>query len=230
MFGSVSFSDEFHLLRHCVYFVTVCKKKICKFLYSALAFAEKLRSIWDENLCRDCMREPHALLDAATEAMTRAIAPYSGFKVGAALQTKDGKIITGHNIETSSYSLTICAERVALFKALSEGEREFEAIAIVASSGDFCPPCGACRQTLIDFAPHLVVYLSNRRGQVKMFKLSDLLPESFSSANLSPSFSKRSDKSNAKLASTNSNINADATTTSQAKSKARSSKGTHRKN
>lgn len=176
------------------------------------------------------MREPHALLDAATEAMMRAIAPYSGFKVGAALQTKDGKIITGHNIETSSYSLTICAERVALFKALSEGEREFEAIAIVASSGNFCPPCGACRQTLIDFAPHLVVYLSNRRGQVKMFKLSDLLPESFSSANLSPSISTRSDKSNATHASTNSNINADATNTSQAKSKARSSKGTHRKN
>ncbi|MFN3386081.1 MAG: cytidine deaminase [Candidatus Thermochlorobacter sp.] len=180
------------------------------------------------------MKKPHALLDAAAEAMMRAIAPYSGFKVGAALQTKDGKIITGHNIETSSYSLTICAERVALFKALSEGEREFEAIAIVASSGDFCPPCGACRQTLIDFAPHLVVYLSNRRGQVKTFKLSDLLPESFSSANLSSSFSQRSNslkaKSNSKNASTNSNTHADATTTSQAKSKARSSKGAHRKN
>lgn len=164
------------------------------------------------------MTDHRALLEYATDAMKRAIAPYSAFKVGAALQTKDGKIITGHNIETSSYSLTICAERVALFKALSEGEREFEAIAIVASSGDFCPPCGACRQTLVDFAPRLTVYLSNRRGEVKTFKLSDLLPESFSAANLSQSVSK------------NARNKVDATSLSQAKGKARSSKSAHRKN
>lgn len=172
-------------------------------------------------------RDPRVLLKEAAAAMSRAIAPYSAFKVGAALQTKDGKIITGHNIETSSYSLTICAERVALFKALSEGERDFDAIAIVASSGDFCPPCGACRQTLIDFAPHLTVYLANQRGDIKAFKLSDLLPESFSSANLSESISKRT---KADALSKNSKKRANATSVSQAKSKAHSPKGAHRKN
>ncbi len=125
------------------------------------------------------------LLERATQAMQQAIAPYSSFRVGAALHTADGKIYTGHNIESSSYSLTICAERVALFKALSEGERAFEAMAIVASSGEFCPPCGACRQVLMDFAPRLVIYLSNQHGQLKTFTLAELLPESFSSDTLS---------------------------------------------
>jgi|AFSR01.1.fsa_nt_gi cytidine deaminase len=131
-----------------------------------------------------------ALLEHATAAMQRAIAPYSSFRVGAALQTSEGKIYTGHNIESSSYSLTICAERVALFKALSEGERTFEAMAIVASSGEFCPPCGACRQVLMDFAPHLVIYLSNQHGQIKTFRLAELLPEAFSSETLSKMISK----------------------------------------
>lgn len=175
--------------------------------------------------------DPRALLKAAAEAMSRAIAPYSAFKVGAALRTKDGNIITGHNIETSSYSLTICAERVALFKALSDGERDFDAIAIVASSGDFCPPCGACRQTLIDFAPRLTVYLANQRGEVKAFTLSDLLPESFSSANLSKPISKRTQADAlSKSVSKNSKKRANATSVSQAKSKAHSPKGAHRKN
>jgi cytidine deaminase len=124
------------------------------------------------------------LTAAATEAMNNAIAPYSQFHVGAAIATASGKIYSGHNIEVSSYSLTICAERVALFKALSEGERDFSAIAITASSGDYCPPCGACRQVLMDFAPNLRVVLSNARGRQKTFSLSSLLPESFSEKSL----------------------------------------------
>ncbi|MBC8043765.1 MAG: cytidine deaminase [Rhizobacter sp.] len=116
--------------------------------------------------------------------MHRAIAPYSNFKVGAALRTKAGKIYTGHNIESSSYSLTVCAERVAMFKALSEGERVFDSIAIVASSGDLCPPCGACRQVLSDFAENLTVVLSDAHGHHETHSLSNLLPLSFSGKNL----------------------------------------------
>lgn len=157
-----------------------------------------------------------ALRRAAEAAMQNAIAPYSRFQVGAALKTKRGKIVSGHNIECSSYSLTLCAERVALFKALSEGEREFEAIAVVASSGEFCPPCGACRQVLMDFAPNLTVYLFNQKGEVKTLTLSELLPESFSAANLAE-----------RLKQTPSS---DATTLLQAKSQTRSSKGAYRKN
>ncbi|MFQ3599500.1 MAG: cytidine deaminase [Chloroherpetonaceae bacterium] len=121
---------------------------------------------------------------AAKEAMAKAIAPYSRFQVGAALKTNSGIIYRGHNIEVSSYSLTMCAERVALFKALSDGERAFESILIVASSGDFCPPCGACRQVLMDFAPSLTIYLADESGQFKSYSITDLLPESFSSKNL----------------------------------------------
>jgi cytidine deaminase len=125
-------------------------------------------------------RASSKLLAAATAAMRVAIAPYSNFHVGAAIATASGKIYSGHNIESSSYSLTICAERVALFNALSDGERDFAMVAVVASSGDFCPPCGACRQVLMDFAPNAVVVLSNAQGDQKEFQLSSLLPESFS--------------------------------------------------
>lgn len=124
------------------------------------------------------------LLAQARDAMSEAIAPYSRFRVGAALQTKNGVIYRGHNIEVASYSLTMCAERVALFKALSEGEREFEALVIVASSGEFCAPCGACRQTLIEFAPSLVVHLADKNGRLKTYSIAELLPDSFSKKNL----------------------------------------------
>jgi cytidine deaminase len=127
------------------------------------------------------------LIDAAESAMSKSIAPYSHFHVGAALTTSSGKIYDGHNIETSSYSLTICAERVALFKALSEGEREFEQLVLVASNGEFCPPCGACRQTLIDFAPDLKITLLDKAHRTKQFLLKDLLPEFFSAASMSAS-------------------------------------------
>jgi cytidine deaminase len=108
-----------------------------------------------------------------------AIAPYSNFQVGSVLKTASGKLYTGQNIESSSYGLTICAERVALFKALSEGERRFSEIHILANSEDFCPPCGACRQLLMDFSPEIQIVLYNQNGDKKYFKISDLLPQAF---------------------------------------------------
>ncbi len=116
----------------------------------------------------------------------RALAPYSDFKVGALLVTSKGEVFTGHNIETSSYGLTICAERVALFKALSEGEREFVTLYILAGNNQFCPPCGACRQVLMDYAPQIRVILLNENGDENEYGLSDLLPVAFTSAWLKP--------------------------------------------
>ncbi len=119
------------------------------------------------------------LIQEAIEAQKGAIATYSHFNVGAALLTKSGKVYKGINIESSSYSLTICAERVALFKALSEGERDFDSIAIVADADELCPPCGACRQVLWDFAPDLKVILANKKGDLKEYGLRELLPAAF---------------------------------------------------
>ncbi|MBZ0179641.1 MAG: cytidine deaminase [Melioribacteraceae bacterium] len=120
------------------------------------------------------------LLKLAKEATAKSISPYSNFKVGAALETNDGKIYKGANIESSSYSLTICAERTALFTALIEGEKHFKSIAVVSSSEDYCPPCGACRQVLLDFCgPDLEVVLNNSKNELKVIKLSELIPFSF---------------------------------------------------
>ncbi len=119
------------------------------------------------------------LLQLLKDTRKAAIAPYSNFRVGAVLVTKKGKQYTGHNIESSSYGLTICAERVALFKALSEGETEFENISILSDAKDFCPPCGACRQVLMDFASNIKVILLNDKGRKRTYKLDDLLPEAF---------------------------------------------------
>ncbi|NOY79041.1 MAG: cytidine deaminase [Calditrichaeota bacterium] len=122
---------------------------------------------------------PKNLIQKAKDAQKEAIAPYSNFNVGAALLTKSGKVYSGINIESSSYSLTICAERVALFKALSEGERDFDSIAIVTDADELCPPCGACRQVLWDFAPDLKVILANKKGDVKEYELRELFPAAF---------------------------------------------------
>ncbi len=119
------------------------------------------------------------LIQEAVKAQEEAIAPYSHFNVGAALLTKSGHVYKGINIESSSYSLTICAERVAIFKALSEGERDFDSIAIVADGDELCPPCGACRQVLWDFAPDLKVILANKKGDVKEYELRELFPAAF---------------------------------------------------
>ncbi len=124
-------------------------------------------------------KENEELVEQAREARTKALAPYSKFKVGAALRTKDGKVYSGINVESSSYGLTICAERVALFKALSEGEREFDTLAIVTDSDELCPPCGACRQVLWDYAPNLKIVLSNLKGKTEEYELRELFPAAF---------------------------------------------------
>src|SRR5437016_13474148 len=102
-----------------------------------------------------------ALIMEALSARQRAVAPYSKFKVGAALLTRDGKIISGANVESASYGLTCCAERVALFKALTDGEKNFTAIAVVARSPDGAAPCGACRQLLAEYAPDAQVFVAD---------------------------------------------------------------------
>ena len=119
------------------------------------------------------------LVKKAQAAREKALASYSHFKVGAALRTKDGKVYSGINVESSSYGLTICAERVALFKALSEGERQFDSIAIVTDSDELCPPCGACRQVLWDYAPNLKIILSNLKGKTREYELRELFPAAF---------------------------------------------------
>ena len=123
------------------------------------------------------------LISKAKEARNFAQAHYSNFKVGAALLSENSDIFTGCNIESSSYGLTICAERVALSKALSEGVHHFKSIAIYAKDGAFCSPCGACRQLLYDYAPNLDVILSDGK-QHKVIKLKDLLPFAFDESQL----------------------------------------------
>ena len=119
------------------------------------------------------------LIRAARKARQRARATYSGFKVGAALESADGTVITGCNIENATYGLTICAERVAMFKAISEGHRRFRKIAIVADTVEPTPPCGACRQVLWEFGGDLEVILANLRRETGRYQLSDLLPVAF---------------------------------------------------
>ena len=119
------------------------------------------------------------LIDSAKNVRQNAYAKFSGFEVGAALLTKNGSIITGCNVENSSFSLTICAERAAVFKAVSEGETEFEAIAVFSQSSPPARPCGACRQVLFQFNPDLEILCVNSSGAKDKFILSDLLPEGF---------------------------------------------------
>ncbi len=116
------------------------------------------------------------LIDAALAARTRAYAPYSKFKVGAALRTKGGKIFAGCNVENISFGLTICAERVCIGSAIEAGETEFQAIAVVADSTVPIVPCGACRQVLAEFSPSLHVVSSTLSGTTAEFDLSALLP------------------------------------------------------
>jgi len=119
------------------------------------------------------------LIKAATQAREHAHAPYSHFRVGAALRAKSGRIFTGCNIENSTFGLTLCAERVAVFKALSEGERAFDAVAVVAETERLTPPCGACRQILWEFCRDAEIVLANLSGQIEVRRISDLFPEAF---------------------------------------------------
>ena len=118
------------------------------------------------------------LIDSAKKAQKNAYAPYSGFKVGAALLTKSGKIYTGCNVENASYGLACCAERNAVFKAISEGEKEFRAIAIMSDSAEPTAPCGACRQVLNEFAPNIKIIMTGLKG-TKISSLKKLLPSAF---------------------------------------------------
>ena len=120
-----------------------------------------------------------ALVAAARKARTNARADYSEFKVGAALETADGTIITGCNIENATYGLTLCAERVAMFKAISEGHRTFRRIAVVADTDDPTPPCGPCRQILWEFGGDLEVILANLTREIGSHRLSVLFPLPF---------------------------------------------------
>ncbi len=121
------------------------------------------------------------LIEAAAEARLRAVAPYSRFQVGAALLTAQGEIVTGANVESASYGLTCCAERVALFKALTAGKRNFVAIAVVARAPDGPMPCGACRQLLAEYAPGAKVFVADSQAlrHVREFSVKELLPAAF---------------------------------------------------
>lgn len=119
------------------------------------------------------------LLAAASRAREFAVAPFSNFQVGAALLCPDGTIITGCNVENATYGLTVCAERVALFKALSEGRRKFTHVAVVADTAEPTPPCGACRQLLWEFGGDLEVILGNLKKETGRHRLSELFPFPF---------------------------------------------------
>jgi cytidine deaminase len=119
------------------------------------------------------------LIAAALKAREHAHAPYSHFRVGAALRANSGRVFTGCNIENSTFGLTLCAERVAVFKALSEGERGFNAVAVVADTERLTPPCGACRQILWEFCGDAEVILANLGGKILVRRMSDLLPDAF---------------------------------------------------
>jgi cytidine deaminase len=125
-----------------------------------------------------------ALLEAALAARENAHAPYSHFRVGAALEDTAGRVHTGCNIENASYGLTLCAERVAVFKAISEGVREFRRIAIAADAARLAPPCGACRQVLWELCGDIAILLVNPRGQTESHRLKDLFPRPFDASSL----------------------------------------------
>ena len=119
------------------------------------------------------------LIEKAKEARLKAYTPYSQFTVGSALLTDNGFIFTGCNVENISFGLSICAERVAIFKAISAGYQKFEAIAIVGDTRGPCVPCGACRQVMIEFSPEMDVIMTNLQNEIKIQKAKELLPNAF---------------------------------------------------
>jgi cytidine deaminase len=125
-----------------------------------------------------------ALITAATQSRENAHAAYSNFRVGAALRASSGRIFGGCNVENATYGLTVCAERIAIFKAISEGERGFDAIAVVTDTESLTPPCGACRQIIWEFCGDIPVILANLQGKVEITSMKDLFPKPFDSSNL----------------------------------------------
>lgn len=132
-----------------------------------------------EKTATDLELELVQLLEAAKKARENAYAPYSHFKVGAALLTSDGKIITGCNVENASYGLSLCAERVAVFNAVSQGNTSFKALAVIADTEDPVSPCGACRQIITEFSREMTVVMANVNGELKRTTVAELLPYAF---------------------------------------------------
>ena len=130
------------------------------------------------------MSEYDQLIAAAKKARENAHAPFSNFRVGAAVRAKSGRIFGGCNVENATYGLTVCAERIAIFKAISEGERGFDAIAVVADTDTLTPPCGACRQLIWEFCDDVPVILSNLSGKTEIMPMRELFPKPFDSSNL----------------------------------------------
>ena len=129
--------------------------------------------------------DKHALIDLANHARQKAYAPYSKYPVGAALRTKTGRVFTGVNVENAAYPQTMCAERIAIFKAVSEGEQEFEVISVVTENGG--SPCGGCRQVLAEFGLDTIVLIANGEGKLlKEMTVKELLPEAFTPEKLKP--------------------------------------------
>lgn len=124
------------------------------------------------------------LLTAALAAREHSHAPFSHFRVGAAVEDDSGRIHTGCNVENATYGLTLCAERLAIFKAVSEGVRRFRRIAIVADTGTLTPPCGACRQILWEFCGDIEIVLGNLRGRSETLRLKDIFPRAFDASYL----------------------------------------------
>ena len=119
------------------------------------------------------------LIEKAKKARLKAYAPYSGFKVGAALLTRSGKVHTGANVENSTFGLTVCAERVAVFMAVARGDKDFAKIVVVADKEPPITPCGACRQVLSEFAKDLKIVCTNLQGKIERYSLKELMPEAF---------------------------------------------------
>ena len=126
------------------------------------------------------------LIAEATAARVRSVAPFSNFLVGAALQTDEGKVFTGCNVESASYGLTVCAERVAIWKALSECERDFTDLVIVVDTEQLTPPCGTCRQIIWEYCKQAKITLANLRGQSEVVDIRELLPKAFDARFLKP--------------------------------------------
>jgi cytidine deaminase len=120
-----------------------------------------------------------SLIESATKARLHSVAPFSNFLVGAAVRTESGKIYTGCNVESASYGLTVCAERVAIWKALSEGERLFTELAVVADTEPLTPPCGTCRQIIWEFCKNSTIVLANLNGGRETVSMKELLPRAF---------------------------------------------------
>lgn len=163
---------------------TILKSIFASALLSAIIVSPCYASNSQSVKWADLADSDQMLINEAVQAMDNAYAPYSNYHVGAAIRSADGKIYQGFNIENASYGLSVCAERTALFKGITDLNQAFTAIAVVTQNGGF--PCGSCRQVLNEFSPQLKVLVSNRdKSQIQITTLSDLLPESFGPQQLS---------------------------------------------